>query len=167
MIRITRNGGVGQTVSASELSPADARILTGIHTEVKRTTVQTLTNDTETALSWEAEVYDTNDLWVVGSPTVFTVPYAGRWLVYCHVEWDTDADGYRMLMFRVNGGNLDETRVYLQPATTATILTGQTITSVLNLAANDTVSVRGRHTAGANLTISAANCRFGAVYLGA
>lgn len=50
--------------------------------EVRRTTSQTLTTaNTEYAISFDTEVRDDNGYWVAGSPTIFTIPESGWYIL--------------------------------------------------------------------------------------
>lgn len=91
----------GRTVGAGTI--VRNRSLAGMCCTVTRTTNQSITASTPTAVTWEAEV-DAIDGWVVGSPTRLTVP-AGVNHVRLQIAagWAADATGSRQVTVRKNG----------------------------------------------------------------
>jgi hypothetical protein len=76
-----------------------------IVTRVARTgTAQVISHATETDISWNSETYDTDGLWAAGSPTVFTIPYAGYWHIEVEIRWAANATGYREVKLQLGAG---------------------------------------------------------------
>lgn len=79
---------------------------------VTRSTSQTISNNTFTAISFDTEGYDRGGYWDAGQPTRFTIPsgQGGFFDVYFSGEYDS-ATGSRQWLFLVNGTNYLQTNV--------------------------------------------------------
>lgn len=64
---------------------------------------QSIPNDTETALTWDTETYDSDAMHSGGNPTRITVPEAGKYAIGTWVDFQSAAGGERDLFFWVNG----------------------------------------------------------------
>ena len=65
---------------------------------------QTITTATDTDIIFESEVYDPDDLWDVGTPTVITTIVAGVYIITGHVLWSGMAtDSYQRARITING----------------------------------------------------------------
>lgn len=42
-----------------------------------------------TTISWEAETYDPNEMWVIGNPTVVTIGFAAHYDIFLQLKWPT------------------------------------------------------------------------------
>lgn len=79
------------------------------YTLAYRTTQQSFTVSTDTTLSWEATETDVDNMWVVGSPTLFTIPsgWDGLWSCDASVVFassgTTNATVVCYAWFRING----------------------------------------------------------------
>jgi hypothetical protein len=60
---------------------------------VTRSTDQAVGNDDFDAVSFDTELYDTDDYWDIGSPTVFTIPADGYYAAGGSLNWDSAANG--------------------------------------------------------------------------
>lgn len=85
----------------------------------KNTTTQSVSNATETPLTFDAEDYDTDAIHAGGSPTRFTVPTggAGKWMAVGYTSWDTNTSGQiRYLWWLLNGTRIPSSIVSNPPA---------------------------------------------------
>lgn len=73
------------------------------YAQVKRTSNQVIPTGTWTAISFDAEIVDTNGYWVVGSPTRFSIRETGRYAVGGAVVYAVNATGTRHLAVFKNG----------------------------------------------------------------
>lgn len=118
---------------------------------VDRGTVQSIPNAAWTPVSFDYERFDTADYFSVGSPTVFTIPRTGRYLLGGTVGFATNATGIRGALLAgsiggsadqrsaVNGGstNISLSEMHwLTIGTTVTMLAYQSSGGALDLAAN-------------------------------
>ena len=81
-------------------------INTSIYADVSRATLQSIPKNVTTAISFSTEIEDTNGFWVIGSPTRFTLPITGRYLIFGNVAWAGNNTGTRHLGIRVGGTTL-------------------------------------------------------------
>ena len=81
-------------------------INTSIYADVSRATLQSIPKNVTTAISFSTQIEDTSNFWVIGSPTRFTIPISGRYLISGNVAWAPNNTGTRRLGIRVNGTTL-------------------------------------------------------------
>lgn len=62
---------------------------------IRRTTAQSIPNNTNTLISFSDEVFDNNSYWAVGSPTIINLPAAGFYRLTGSVSWKSDSSGDR------------------------------------------------------------------------
>lgn len=62
-----------------------------------------LTNAANTTISWDIEEWDTDNMWVIGSPTRITINTPGIYVVTANALITSNATGLRELNFLVNG----------------------------------------------------------------
>jgi hypothetical protein len=148
-------------------APASGSTFVGC--QVTSDTNPTLSNNTQTALAWNVERYDTDAFHSnVTNNSRMTIPSgkAGKYLVTAIAEFDNNTTGLRQLSIYKNGSATVTT--YLTPSTT---YPSAMITSVLNLAVNDYVEIYARQTSGSTQTIyieqSGFTGEFSIAYLGA
>lgn len=71
---------------------------------VKLTTNQSISSNTNTAISWSSAEYDAASLWSAGSPTRLTVPTGvQRIRLSGNARWALQSGGVRDIFFRKNG----------------------------------------------------------------
>jgi hypothetical protein len=75
--------------------------------KITSTVVQSLPDNTTTALIWDSVLEDTLGMWDSGHPTRITAAYPGLYAVLPVVEIAAAAAGSRRLTLRVNGSSLD------------------------------------------------------------
>lgn len=83
------------TVPDGVFSPAAAK--------ARRSTAQSIPDSTNTALSFDVEVYDVGGLWAAGSPTRFTAVEAGKYHFGGFLLWDAGVGGWQQIFVRKNG----------------------------------------------------------------
>jgi hypothetical protein len=130
---------------------APAAAATFIGCQVTSDTNPSLSNNTQTALAWNVERYDTDAFHSNSTNNSrMTIPSgkAGKYLVTAVAEFDNNATGLRQLSIYKNGSATVTT--YLTPSTT---YPSAMITSVLDLAVNDYVEIYARQTSGTSQTI--------------
>jgi hypothetical protein len=135
-----------------------------------RTVSQNLSNATETALTFDAENYDTHSFHDNSTNnTRMTVPagQAGRYLITAQTVFTNNATGQRIVYVYVNS----TLTTFTGPAIggSASIDLGLTTSYVANLAVGDIVEVRGYQNSGGTLAVFGNSNRssFQVSYLGA
>jgi len=112
----------------------------------------TVANNTDVAITFDHEVYDVGSFWTSGSPTRFTVPVTGLYLIHGFVEWNNGStSGLRRLWIRRNGADIlakEEDGI-----TTHTNKVQQTISTTYLLTAADYVELYARQSSGGSLDI--------------
>jgi xanthosine utilization system XapX-like protein len=129
----------------------------------------TVANNTETTLTFNSETFDTDTIHDNSTnPERLTCKTAGIYLVYANIQFATDADGVRQVIFYVNGTTDSFAYQSLQARSAGP--THVALVGVYSLAVNDYVICRVQHTAGNNLAISAPGLQhspvFGMSYIG-
>ena len=71
--------------------------------KIRRTAAQTIPNNTATAVTYTATVFDTNGMFDLGNPTRLTIPITGLYLMGLYYEWPVSANTAREVFFRLNG----------------------------------------------------------------
>lgn len=124
-------------------------------------TTQAVADDTATAITFNSEDYDVGTLHSVASLTSrFTVPAGGGgiYLVIGQVNFAADADGFRRVYVRKNGGTgYVGGSVQAVGGAVAAMLT---VCTLVSLAAADYVEIIAHHTAGNSLNTGDATSRF-------
>jgi hypothetical protein len=124
----------------------------GIGARVARTTNQSIANATVTAITFDAERYDTANLWVVGQPTRLTAPMAGWYAIGAHANHDANAVGIRSLFLRLNGATFIGAWE-VNAGAAAGRGTAMSVDTVYQLAASDYVEAIVFQTSGGALNI--------------
>jgi hypothetical protein len=70
---------------------------------VYRSSTQTISTSTSTAISFDTEIYDHGSMWAVGNPTRLVAPVDGIYQVTCCVQWVANGTGTRYQFFKKNG----------------------------------------------------------------
>lgn len=130
-------------------------------------TSQTISNNTQTAIAWTVEVFDTNGFHDnATNNTRITIPTgkSGYYLINARHEWDGNTSGERGLWVKKNGTTTVATADFHNAASTGPFMK---VTGVQNLSAGDYIEMICYQTSGANRTIDMSNGEFTVVYLGA
>lgn len=114
---------------------------------------QSIATYAETALAFNTEVYDTNNLHdTVANNSRLTATVAGRYRISANIRWAASTSGYRAIFFKVNGS------IYIaynqvQPVGAAGATTDQVLTTAWDLALNDYVECFVLQTSGGALSV--------------
>lgn len=132
---------------------------------------QTLSNNTNTILTFGAEDFDTNSFHSTSSNTSrMTIPtgYAGKYLICANVTFNTNGTGQRAMNIKKNG-NVIAYSVLVQ-ATATTYGTALNISKIENCAVGDYIEIEAYQNSGGSLDIlggSALQAQFQIGFLGA
>lgn len=114
-----------------------------------------ISNNTETTLTFNSELYDTDTIHDTGSNTGrLTCKTAGKYVISCVLEFASNATGYRSVAFRLNGSTYIAGR---SQAAVNGMGTQIELTTIYDLALNDYVEVRATQTSGGNLNVNSTN----------
>jgi hypothetical protein len=131
------------TLAASKISAIGARVY--------RTTDQSLTHATTSALSFNAERYDTSALHDnVTNNDRLTAPVAGYYLISGTVAFDNNATGTRQVQIEINS----TTTIQVTNANTAGF-TFLSVTAIYQMAAGDYARLLAYQTSGGALNVRA------------
>lgn len=118
-------------------------------------TDQTIVDDTDTAVSFGAEIYDSNNNRDENEPTKLNATQTGTYWVHGAVEFAANATGYRQLAITKVGTTVQAiTRV---ANLGASITTPVQVGAHVYLAMGEYVELYARHTAGGALDVLSAN----------
>lgn len=70
---------------------------------VVRTAVQSIPNAVNTAISWQAEDFDTEDMWNIGSPTRITIATLKKYKLLAVANFAANITSFRRAFFQLNG----------------------------------------------------------------
>lgn len=116
---------------------------------LRRTTSQTIPNNTPTLIIFDAEDYDTDDMHDnVSNPTRLTCKTAGLYLLIAQIRWFDNVDGDRTTRIKRNG-----TTVIAEVQDIAAHENGQVAATIYQLNANDYVEVEVVQTRGGDLGV--------------
>lgn len=132
------------------------------------TTDQAIVKETNTLVEFNAENHDVTGFHdETVNPSRITIPdgYDGTYRIYSQIRWETNAVGYRLMRFLMNGSAIAE---YIHDADAANVTTTSIFDSV-TLEAGDYVEVQVYHTSNANrdVLLGSAYTFFGVDLLGA
>jgi hypothetical protein len=119
--------------------------------KVNRSAVQSIPSATSTDIIWQNEEYDDGNLWVVGAPTVFTIPAngAGLYRVTLNALFAINATGARQLVIVKNAATL----ATFNGAGNASWYVGATVAADVLMAVGDTVKAVVYQASGVALNI--------------
>jgi hypothetical protein len=131
----------------------------------------TVANNTNTVLSWNNEIFDSNGFHSTTTNTSrITIPtgLGGKYQFNASLLWALNATGGRTLQLRFNGGGT----IYFggQTPGSSSLYPASTITRIFNLNAGDYVELQAFQNSGGNLVAyndEVRNAWFEAIYLGA
>jgi len=73
---------------------------------VSRAAVQSINNNSSTAITFDTETKDTDSFFALGAANKFTIPYDGYYLVTGWISFANNATGYRTANLQDSGSNL-------------------------------------------------------------
>jgi len=165
-------GSTGQVLTVASGVPSWATPAAGTPTfvgaSVYNSALQTIANNTYTALTFNTEQFDTNAFHSTATNTSrFTIPagYAGKYLINGQVLADNNATGTRSFYFYKNGAGF----LYTTNVQGSTIEPSLTASYIADLAVGDYVELFYWQNSGASRTVDTRidYCRFSISYLGA
>jgi hypothetical protein len=129
-----------------------------------------LANNTETVLTFDSELLDTDGFHsTVTNTGRITIPTGkgGKYFVFAWGQFGNNVTGYRQIQIVVNGQTGTPNRV--ANTFVASFNAGLTTTGCAILAANDYIEVEAYQNSGGNLTFAGghSDSQFGAIFLGA
>ena len=136
----------------------------------KVTTDQTLSNDTDTVITFNAEEFDTNafhDNSTNNSRITIPAGKGGKYLIISTISFAANSTGIRSIYFKLN--NTTNIILSTQYATTSSSTYRGTASGIYDLTAGDYIECIAAQNSGGNLNVNAtqSQTRFGVVYLGA
>lgn len=137
-----RDGRDGFSIPGPALVAGAARVY--------RSSNQTISNTTETAITLDSVTYDTNGYWNAGSPTLFTIPSGqdGKYIVVGQVKWSVTGSGASYARVYKNGTLVGEGYSQLVDTNSVTLVVCE-----VQLAANDQIELRVFQSAGGSETV--------------
>lgn len=127
-----------------------SRVFPEVGCSLYRTSVQSIPNSTETAISWDGETYDPFGMHEgVTNPSRMTVAVPGRYLVVVVAKFATNASGDRSLRLFKNGAIV----TYVTDRANSAGSSYKSFTYVLELAASDYIEIYAHQTSGTALDL--------------
>lgn len=134
-----------------------------------RTTAQTITTSTQTAISFDAVDSDGWNCWDLSpNPTRLTVPVTGRYLITGNVAFEAASSGHRAINILKNG-TVELARSDFNPVSNSIDTHSTVTTHAVTLTKNDYVELRVWQNSGSDLDIldsSDHQPKFSLIYLG-
>lgn len=93
---VTGEGSLDDPYQVSRVDPAFVRPMVRITAPVQAG----IANNTPTLVSFNTEVFDTDNMWVIGSPTVITIRTAGLWVFGASSVWPGNTTGNRFMFWQ-------------------------------------------------------------------
>lgn len=156
MVYQDSGGAINQvaSVSASLTKLDSGKVGTSIGASAIRTTNQTISNSTATALSFDAELFDTDGFHDNSTnPTRMTIPagLGGKYLLWSEAEWTGNTTGERLSYFQKNGVATAFGLVRETPGNTSDH--DISMSYIMDLSAGDYVEAIYQQSSGGNLAI--------------
>lgn len=158
---INGDGSVANPYTLQQIDPTFKRPVV----RASRTTNQSIPNSTITPIQFTTEDFDTHAMWVVGSPSVFTIAIAGLYLFGINVAWQSSANAVREVYFRQNG-SIELQRNSCFKSDTVVSQQSYDITYQWYFAAGDTLEAVAFQTSGGPLNIGTPRTAMWMMYLG-
>lgn len=120
--------------------------------DVYKSATQSISNSTDTAITWDLEGFDTNSYHSTTTNTArFTVPSggAGKYLLTGNLNWAGNSTGLRAIKIYKNGSFFNESSLTTGGADGI----AQPISWVYDLAVGDYLEIYGRQSSGGNLNV--------------
>lgn len=118
-----------------------------------RTASQSVPNNTSTAIAFNSELYDTDDIHDNSTnPSRLVCKTAGKYAIGGTLNFSADSNGLRQIQIRRNGGNLIAVQ-RVGSVNTSGPSHALSVSTVFNLAINDYVELEGFQNSGSSLSI--------------
>jgi len=116
---------------------------------VYRSSAQNIPSGVATAISFDNEQFDTDNIWAIGAPTRLVCRTAGKYQITAHLRWADNAVGLRQVIVMING--------VLAIVIVSDVAFGanqlQVLSTLYHLAVNDFAEVYVYQTSGGNLNV--------------
>lgn len=124
---------------------------------VYRTSNQNITTGTDTLIAFTAERWDTASLHsTVTNTSRLTAPIAGKYLVSAQIEWTSNGTGSREMRLLLNGTTIVAQDIRTGVSSSSNNL-HMSLTTMVQLSANDYVEVQVKHDRGTGLNVLASS----------
>jgi hypothetical protein len=140
--------------------------------QARNTTLQNITNNTETACIFDTEIFDSGSYWATGNNTRFTVPSTGKYSISVNILFNYNPAANVTAKIYKNGSFLyqNDRLGFSSPSNCNAAYIGRT--SLVDLAANDYVEIFVNQNSGGTQAIQGNNSEVGSMqwsitYLGA
>jgi hypothetical protein len=136
---------------------------------VSRSTTQSISDNTESLLTFDVEQFDNDNIFAATS-SVLAVRTSGIYAVWCSVRWTANATGFRMLRCLING--FAEVAGDLFFANNSSAVCSNHVATLQQVVVNDTFSFQVLQNSGGALSTVAATgddlsaCSAGMAFLG-
>ena len=120
--------------------------------KMDRTTNQSIPNNSKTPITFDAELFDTDDIVDIGgNPTRLKATTAGKYMIYANMSFTGNSSGLRLIAFRKNGtvDILEDSR----PTVASPNFTTMAVSGIFDLSALDYIEVEVNQDSGGNLDI--------------
>jgi hypothetical protein len=118
-----------------------------------RSSAQSIPDNTITAITWNAETYDTNSMHTGGSSQL-VFPTGGIYIITANVQWASNATGFRRLRLVKNGVDV---LAFDSRSAVSGGNTEQNLSTTASFAANDYIELAVVQTSGGALDVNFAN----------
>lgn len=92
-------------IRRGEIHKEEKEVFSGC--EVRRTSNQSIPNNSITTVTWQTAVYDTDSYWSAGDATKISIPADGLYQIMANVAFEANATGTRAFVIQVNGDSDD------------------------------------------------------------
>lgn len=148
-VSITNDGGSG-TVTNTDL----VNSINGLYCSIVRASVQSITNNTVTVISFNQVDLDNGDFFDISNPTYITIPSDGIYLFNCQGLWDANLAGDGFLY--IYRGAIQIAPFTALPTTASALnQTGMGLSLLLACTAGDQMSFRVKQTSAGSKNILA------------
>lgn len=155
-------GAVRGTVNVTRKPPPSTVTFSGARVTHDSGSPQSIPNNSITAVTWATEAHDVGGYFDAGSPTVFTAPQDGYYLLTASLGFASNGTGVRAAWIQATTGQV-------AAATTLPVTgfaTAMSLSGVAFLTAGQTARVDGYQTSGAGLNVDAGTSQFSVSLLG-
>ena len=148
-------GSTGQVLTVAGGIPSWATPSSGASfsgAQARNSSSQSITNNTETAIIFDSEIFDSGTYWDTGSNTRFTVPSTGKYSISVSVLFNYSVAGYQTIKIYKNGAFAYQVdRVGFTGTSSNAFSLGKT--SLISLTASDYVEAFYYQNSGSTQTI--------------
>lgn len=150
-------GTAGQYLTTNGTTPSWGTVATSSNppcVKVYNSGSPTISNSSDTVLSWDVEEFDTDTMHGTANPTRITVNTSGKYFITAHIAWFNNSTpaGRRLIYLNKNGSNLGRSLTEVQPGTTSISLACE-INTLIDLSATDYIEVFAAQTSGGDMQI--------------